>query len=153
MAKSAKQKLIAGDKSFRAKFARLEKAAAKLAESSAKRIELRNDYFEQLRELAKRARLLGWRVTLCRCNGGKDCHCDSDISDSPEDFLLAFGRKGDKPQDAGVFVPDPQFCAAVGCSLLYTRKDGALCGTFGCIIGVGVLTCLSICLEPEPIPM
>lgn len=55
------------------------------------------------------------------------------------------GRRGGGRQNA-VFVPDPAFCAALGCKLVYP-KGGQICVVIGCNIGVGVLTCVALCFS------
>jgi hypothetical protein len=109
---------------------------------------VRTAYLRTVERLAAEAQRGRHRVVV-ELHGGRRGTFPS--GDAPTAILAALGIGGGRRGGGGgrqnaVFVPDPAFCAALGCKLVYP-KGGQICVVIGCNIGVGTLTCVALCFS------
>jgi hypothetical protein len=132
---------------YRRLLAEMKDIGRRLQRGSRDATVVRTAFSRTLERLVVEARRGGHRVSV-DLHGGRRQSIPGE--QGPEALLAVLGvgdrRGGRGGRQNAVFVPDPGFCAALGCAPVYP-KGTKICVTVGCTIGVGVLTCVSICFD------
>lgn len=132
---------------YRRLLAEMRDIGRRLQRGSKDAAAVRNAYFRNLERLVAEARRGGHRVSI-ELHGGRRLSIPGEQGPEALLAILGFaGRRGGRgSRENAVFVPDPIFCAAIGCAPVYSH-GAKICVTVGCNIGVGVFTCVATCFD------